>query len=70
MKAIRNSAKALIIVDGKLLCTKNEDQWGFFYLLPGGGQNPGENLWDALRRECREEIAAEIVIQDLRVSFF
>ena len=66
MRPIRNSAKAVIIQDDKLLCTRNEDQWGFFYLLPGGGQDPGETLMEALRRECREEIGAEITIRDLR----
>ena len=65
MKPIRNSAKALIIQDGKLLCTKNKDQFGIFYLLPGGGQEPGETIVDALKRECQEEISAEIAIGDL-----
>ena len=66
MRGLRNSAKAIIIQDGKLLCTKNHDQWGDFYLLPGGGQEPFETLQEALRRECREEITAEIEIGDLR----
>ena len=66
MKPIRNSAKAIIIKDGKLLCTKNTDPEGFWYLLPGGGLEPGEPITDALKRECREEISAEIVIGDIR----
>lgn len=66
MKPIRNSAKALIIQNGKLLATKNEDQQGTFYLLPGGGQEPGETIHDALRRECLEEISAEIEIGELK----
>lgn len=66
MGPVRNSAKALIIRENQLLCTKNKDQWGVFYLLPGGGQEPGENLPDTLRRECREEIGAGIVIGELR----
>lgn len=65
MQPIRNSAKAVIIQDGKLLCTKNEDQFGIFYLLPGGGQEKFETLSEALRRECREEIGAEIEIGDI-----
>lgn len=65
MDPIRNSAKALIIEDGKLLCTKNSDQFGIFYLLPGGGQEPGETLPDAVKRECREEIGAEIEVGDI-----
>jgi 8-oxo-dGTP diphosphatase len=63
---IRNSAKAIIIADGKLLCTKNQDDLGSFYLLPGGGQEPGETLVEALQRECLEEIGAEPDVSDLR----
>lgn len=65
MKPIRNSAKAIIIQGGKLLCTKNRDQWGDFYLLPGGGQEPGETLNEALKRECMEEISAEVEPGDI-----
>lgn len=66
MKPIRNSAKALIINNGKLLVTKNEDQFGVFYLLPGGGQEAGETLHEALARECLEEISAEVEIGELK----
>lgn len=65
MKPIRNSVKAIIIQEGKLLCTKNRDYLGDFYLLPGGGQEPGENLHEALKRECMEEISARIEIHDI-----
>ncbi len=66
MKPIRNGAKAIIIEDGKLLAIKLADGRGYWYALPGGGQEPGEALTEALRRECMEEIGAEIVICDLR----
>lgn len=36
-----------------------------FYILPGGGQQHGETLEMALRRECREELESEIVIDRL-----
>jgi 8-oxo-dGTP diphosphatase len=65
MNPIRNSAKAIIIQEGKLLCTKNADQFGVFYLLPGGGQQPGETISNALKRECLEEIAAAVKVGDL-----
>ncbi|NPV79090.1 MAG: NUDIX domain-containing protein [Firmicutes bacterium] len=65
MKNIRVSAKAVIIQDGRLLVTKNVDQFGTFYLLPGGGQLPGETLIDALKRECREEIGVEVDVGEL-----
>ena len=66
MSTIRNSAKAIIIRDHHLLAIRLQDKNGYWYTLPGGGQERGENLHDALRRECREEINSEIVIGDLR----
>ncbi|WP_435921389.1 NUDIX domain-containing protein [Paenibacillus sp. DYY-L-2] len=65
MKPIRNSAKAIIIRDGKVLLTKNKDDRGHFYLFPGGGQEPGEQLTEAVIRECMEEIGAEVEVGDL-----
>lgn len=53
---IRNSAKAIIINEDKILLTKNQDNEGYFYLYPGGGQEYRETLHDALIRECIEEV--------------
>jgi ADP-ribose pyrophosphatase YjhB (NUDIX family) len=62
----RNSAKAIIIEGGRLLTICRLDPiHGEWFLLPGGGQHPGENLHDALRREVREETGLEIEIGDL-----
>ena len=65
MKPIRTAPKAIIIQDGKLLVTCNRDDEGVFYLLPGGGQQHGETLLKALRRECLEEIGAEVEVGEL-----
>jgi 8-oxo-dGTP diphosphatase len=65
MKPVRVAAKAVIVRDGKLLVTKNVGIDGTFYLLPGGGQEPGEPLLAALRRECQEEIGADVDVHDL-----
>ena len=62
---IRNSAKAIIIHENQLLVVRHEDSEGAYFGLPGGGQEHGENLHDALRRECLEEIGEEIEIGDL-----
>ena len=62
---IRNSVKAIIIEDGKLLCNKNEDQRGIFYCVPGGGQEYQENLQEAVIRECFEEVSAQIAVGEL-----
>lgn len=67
MKPIRNSIKAIIVANGGILLTKNEDPEGVFYLLPGGGQEPGETMIDALKRECLEEIGVEVIAGDLEI---
>lgn len=65
MKPIRNSAKAVLIRDGHLLLTKNKDDEGYFYLFPGGGQEPKEELKDAVVRECLEEIGRRVRVGEL-----
>lgn len=62
---IRNSAKAIIVKEDKVLLTKNQDNEGYFYIFPGGGQEHGETLHDALIRECIEEVGLEVDIGDL-----
>lgn len=65
MDRIRTAAKAIIIRDGRLLLTRCRDDAGDWYGLPGGGQQVGETLSEALVRECREEIGAEVVVERL-----
>ncbi len=62
---VRVSAKAVIIDDGKILMIKSAFPDGLLYDLPGGGQNHGETLTEALKRECREELGAEIEVGDI-----
>lgn len=59
-KAVRTSAKAVIIREGKLLAIKNYAPGGDWYILPGGGQNHGESLTEALKRECMEEASIHV----------
>lgn len=65
MKPIRNSAKAVIIQNERILLTKNVDENGFFYLFPGGGQEKYEELKDAVVRECIEEIGCSVEVKDI-----
>ena len=63
--SIRNSTKALIVKDGKLLALKMHENGETYYILPGGGQKHGETLHQALERKCLEEIGAEVEIGEL-----
>jgi 8-oxo-dGTP diphosphatase len=67
VNAIRNSAKAIIIRDGCLLLIRNRNEEGDWHTLPGGGQNHGETLREALQRECQEEIGVRVEIGELRL---
>ncbi|HZG86697.1 NUDIX domain-containing protein [Paenibacillus sp.] len=65
MKPIRNSAKAIIVDNNRLLLTKNQDKQGYFYLFPGGGQEKGEELKAAVARECMEELGCKVWVGDI-----
>lgn len=65
MKPIRTSAKAIIVRDGRLLTSHLTDSDGDWYALPGGGQEHGETLLAAVRRECREEIGVAVDVHEL-----
>lgn len=65
------STRSLIVRDGKLLCLRETyrqadgtvvPKWGF----PGGGVEPGEFVWDTVKRECREELGVEVEVGEVR----
>ena len=63
---IRVANKAVIMDGaGRLLVTVNQSAGAEFYLLPGGGQEWGEDRIAALQRECREEIGCEVIVHEL-----
>ena len=64
-RLIRNSAKALVIRDGKMLAIKLRDGDGEFCIMPGGGQEPGELLSDAACREVAEETGIQVLAKEL-----
>ena len=61
----RISVKALIIEAGKILLPLHRDDDGEYFILPGGGQEPGESLADALLRECKEELGVDVAVGEL-----
>ena len=63
---IRNTARALILQDNNILLLRKDGyEQGERFALPGGGQDLGETLEQALHRECLEEIGSRIEIHDL-----
>lgn len=55
----------MIIRNGKLLVIRNTTDGHDWYILPGGGQNHGETITDALKRECLEEASIEVEVGDI-----
>ena len=63
---IRNAARALILQDSNILLLRKDGyEGGERFALPGGGQDLGETLEQALHRECLEEIGTRVEIHDL-----
>lgn len=63
---IRNAVRAVIVRDGDVLLLKKRNELGDdYYALPGGGQDAGETLLQALDRECIEEISTMVEIKHL-----
>lgn len=65
MSPIRTAARALIVRDSQLLTVAMQNQYGPFFVLPGGGQQSGETLAEAVRRECMEEIGCAVKVGSL-----
>lgn len=66
-RKIRNSAKALIIKDRKMLASKINDNGDIFYIMPGGGQESEETLEEAVRREVKEEFG--LIVEPKTLEF-
>lgn len=64
-KVFRHSVKAVIIKDHQLLVESCDYGRGRFCKLPGGGQEWGETMTQALIRECKEELNIEVIPQRL-----
>ena len=63
---IRNAVRAVITKDDHVLLQRKVDDSGTErYALPGGAQEHGECLTDALQRECKEEIGTRVEVIDL-----
>lgn len=61
----RVGVQALIVRQDHLLTVKKMYSSGEVYILPGGSQNHGETLAEAVVRECEEEIGTTVEVRDL-----
>lgn len=60
---IRNAVRAVIVRDAHILLLRKQGEGpGDRFALPGGGQDEGETLCQALLRECEEEIGASVEV--------
>lgn len=72
MKELFKSAVHMIIMDDdKILLQKRKGTklWPGYYALPAGHIDEGENQYDALIREAREELDIEINLEDITKSY-
>ncbi|HML49435.1 MAG TPA: NUDIX domain-containing protein [Clostridia bacterium] len=68
--SIRLAAKALVVREGKLLLNRCRSHQGHpYYSFPGGGQNLGETLEEAVAREVLEETGLTVRFERF-VAFF
>ena len=66
MSSARNSAKAIVLNEGKILVNRCSSRFGEYFALPGGGQRKGEMLTETVRRELLEETG--YTVTPLRLS--
>mgnify|MGYP001027088491 CR=1 FL=1 len=62
---IRVRAGAIIIENKAILLVEFNDENGLHYNVPGGGVEPEETVVEAVRREVREEVQAEVEVGPL-----
>ncbi len=69
-KKKRISVVAAVIMDGKKIFAtqRGYGEWKDWWEFPGGKIEQGETLEQALQREIREELAAEICIVDKLIT--
>jgi ADP-ribose pyrophosphatase YjhB (NUDIX family) len=62
---VRSGVQALILRNEQVLTVVKVYLGNKEYILPGGGQEFGETLSDTVKRECLEEIGAEVQVGQL-----
>lgn len=64
-KNIRIRVAAILIREDQILLIQHQKEGKKYWLLPGGGVIFGEDLKTALKREIKEELGINVVVNDL-----
>ena len=62
--AIRHGVYGILVENNKVLMVKTQSGPLSIWNFPGGGIDSGENEEQALVRECREEIGADVTVHE------
>lgn len=66
---MRTSVRALIQRKDRVLLIRRSRGNETYHVLPGGGVEEGENLFEALRREVHEELSVEGTVGEKLLEF-
>ncbi|MFH0975485.1 MAG: NUDIX hydrolase [Spirochaetota bacterium] len=66
---IRIRVAAVIIENSEILLIAHRKEDSVYWMLPGGGVNPGESLEEALIREIKEELNIIVKVNDIALVY-
>lgn len=61
----KERVRAIIVEQGKILLIKKIFPDCIYWVFPGGGVEEGEDVTEALKRECLEELGITVEVQEL-----